>query len=104
MDAFDLVIALPDLTKRTFKTPGAGASGKPFTVRGHDLEGVQVKTSRGGTVMLRSEAFDRCLRHQERCHGRDRGQRTDDKQRGRCQPVKVPDTSRQGNTTAVRLP
>jgi hypothetical protein len=58
MDAYDAVLALPDLTKRTFKTPGAGATSKPFTVRAQTPDGLEIKTSRGGTVQLRSEAFD----------------------------------------------
>lgn len=58
MDAFDAVLALPDLMKTTFKTPGAGASSKPFSVRAQTPDGLEVKTSRGGTVTLRAEAFD----------------------------------------------
>ncbi|MBX3467975.1 MAG: hypothetical protein KF878_13970 [Planctomycetes bacterium] len=58
MDAFDAVLALPDLTRRTFQTPGAGASSRPFTVRAQTPDGLEVKTSRGGTVTLRAEAFD----------------------------------------------
>jgi hypothetical protein len=58
MDAFDAVAGLEDLTRRTFHTPGAGQTSKPFTVRKATLEGVEVKTSRGGTVTLRAEAFD----------------------------------------------
>jgi hypothetical protein len=62
MDAFDAVAALPDLTKRTFQTPGSGASSKPFTVRKAELDSVEVKTSRGGTVTLRAEAFDGAIK------------------------------------------
>lgn len=58
MDAYDAVLALPDLTKRTFKTPGSGATSKPFTVRSQTPDGLEIKTSRGGTVQLRQEAFD----------------------------------------------
>lgn len=58
MDAYDAVLAIADLTKRTFQTPGAGNTSKPFTVRAQTPDGLEVKTSRGGTVTLRSEAFD----------------------------------------------
>lgn len=58
MDAFDAVLAIPDLMKRTFQTPGAGASSKPFSVRAQTPDGLEIKTSRGGTVTLRAEAFD----------------------------------------------
>ena len=31
-DAYDVVLALPDLKTKIWKTPGAGATGKPFRV------------------------------------------------------------------------
>lgn len=56
-DAYDLVLALPDLKTRVFKTPGAGNTSRPFRVERANADGVTVRTSQGGTVGLRPEAF-----------------------------------------------
>lgn len=56
-DAYDLVLALPDLKTRVFKTPGAGNTSKPFRVERANAEVLTVRTSAGGTVSLRPEAF-----------------------------------------------
>lgn len=58
MDAFAAVAALPDLTTRTFQTPGAGRTSRPFKVRALHRDGLEVGTSTGGRVGLRIEAFD----------------------------------------------
>lgn len=57
-DPFLAIRALEDLTRRTFTTPGAGRTGKPFRVLGVTDDGLDVQTSRGGRVSLRAEAFD----------------------------------------------
>jgi hypothetical protein len=58
-DALSTVLAIADLTARTWKTPGAGNTSKPFKVRkGTQSAGVEVTTSKGGTITLRPEAFD----------------------------------------------
>ncbi len=57
-DPFLAISALDDLTRRTFTTPGAGRTGKPFRVLGATDDGLDVQTSRGGKVSLRAEAFD----------------------------------------------
>jgi len=56
-DAYDLVLALADLKTRIFKTPGAGNTSKPFRVERANQEGLTVRTSTGGFVALRPEAF-----------------------------------------------
>jgi hypothetical protein len=61
-DAFGAVTALADLTTRTWKTPGAGNTSKPFKVRRAHTDAIEVQTSRGGTVLLRSEAFDAAVK------------------------------------------
>lgn len=61
-DAFGAVGALPDLTARTWKTPGAGNTSKPFKVRRAHPDAIEVQTSRGGTVLLRAEAFDAAVK------------------------------------------
>lgn len=62
MDAFEAVKALADLTTRTWKTPGAGNTSKPFKVRRAHVDALEVQTSRGGTVLLRAEAFDAAVK------------------------------------------
>ncbi len=56
-DAYDLVLALPDLKTRVFKTPGAGNTSKPFRVERANADGLTVRTSTGGFVPLRPETF-----------------------------------------------
>lgn len=56
-DPFARVAALEDLRERTFKTPAAGRSARPFTVDDVEPDALEVRTSRGGTVTLRCEAF-----------------------------------------------
>lgn len=56
-EPFDQVCALPELTRQTFKTPGAGRTGKPFHVTATAPDGLEVETSRGGKITLRAEAF-----------------------------------------------
>jgi hypothetical protein len=56
-DAYDLVLSLPDLKTRIFKTPGAGNTSKPFRVERASQEGLTVRTSNGGFVPLRPETF-----------------------------------------------
>ncbi len=61
-DPFHAVCELPDLTTRTFKTPGAGASARPFKVGGTSPDSVVVRTFRGGRVTLRLEAFETAVK------------------------------------------
>jgi hypothetical protein len=61
-DAYDAVLALPDLRKTTFKTPAAGNSSRPFTINRAEPDGIEVRTSRGGRVTLRREAFDGAIK------------------------------------------
>jgi len=61
-DPFDAVCALDDLTRHTFKTPGAGRTGRPFHVTAAGPEGLEVRTSRGGRLTLRAEAFSGALK------------------------------------------
>jgi hypothetical protein len=56
-DAYDVVLAIPDLKTRVFKTPGAGASARPFRVERASSETMEIRTSQGGRVPLRPEAF-----------------------------------------------
>jgi hypothetical protein len=56
-EAYDLVLALPDLKTRIFKTPGAGNTSKPFRIERANADGLTVRTSTGGFVPLRPEAF-----------------------------------------------
>ncbi len=56
-DPFDLVVAMEGLKKQTFHTPGAGRSGRPFKVGGVSQDSIVVRTSTGGRVTLRCEAF-----------------------------------------------
>lgn len=56
-DPFEDVRALPELTRQRFQTPGAGRSGKPFQVASVSADQLEVRTSRGGKVVLRAEAF-----------------------------------------------
>src|SRR5580658_9086993 len=56
-DALDLILALPDLKTRIFKTPGSGNTARPFRVERANADGVSVRTSQGGVVGLRPEAF-----------------------------------------------
>lgn len=56
-EAYDLVLALTDLKTRIFKTPGAGNTSKPFRIERANAEGLTVRTSNGGFVPLRPEAF-----------------------------------------------
>ena len=56
-NAWDAVLALPDLKTRVFKTPGSGNTSKPFRVERANQEGLTVRTSAGGTVSMRPEAF-----------------------------------------------
>ncbi|MCA8924598.1 MAG: hypothetical protein KDD82_22490 [Planctomycetes bacterium] len=56
-DAFEAVRTLEDLTTRNFRTPAAGARARPFKVSKTQLDGLEVTTSRGGTIQLRAEAF-----------------------------------------------
>jgi hypothetical protein len=57
LDAYDQVLALADLKTRVFKTPGAGNTARPFRVERANADGVSVRTSQGGVVALRPEAF-----------------------------------------------
>ena len=56
-DPFEDVRALEGLTRQRFQTPGAGKSGKPFQVSSVSADQLEVRTSRGGRVVLRAEAF-----------------------------------------------
>jgi len=56
-DPFDAVSDLPDLKTRSFRTPGAGTTSRPFQVAAAGPDGLEVRTSRGGRVTLRAEAF-----------------------------------------------
>lgn len=56
-DPFERVLTLPDLKRTTFKTPGSGSSSRPFQVLGASEDGLEVRTSQGGRVTLRAEAF-----------------------------------------------
>ncbi|MBL4849063.1 MAG: hypothetical protein JKY65_26360 [Planctomycetes bacterium] len=56
-DPFEDVKALSELTRQRFQTPGAGRSGKPFQVLSTADDQLEVRTSRGGRVVLRAEAF-----------------------------------------------
>jgi hypothetical protein len=56
-EAYDLVLALPDLKTRIFKTPGAGNTSKPFRIERANAEGLTVRTSNGGFISMRPEAF-----------------------------------------------
>jgi hypothetical protein len=56
-DAYEAIKALPDLKTRVWKTPGAGATGKPFRVERATSDLLEVRTSQGGRVVLRPEAF-----------------------------------------------
>lgn len=61
-DPFERVRALTDLTRQTFKTPAAGKSARPFQVLQSDLDSLTVRTSRGGRVTLRAEAFQTAMK------------------------------------------
>ncbi|RMG07011.1 MAG: hypothetical protein D6731_24590 [Planctomycetota bacterium] len=61
-EALDRVLALPNLREETYRTPGAGASGRPFRVARAGDDEVVVRTSRGGRVTLRREAFAAALK------------------------------------------
>jgi hypothetical protein len=56
-EAYDLVLAIADLKTRIFKTPGAGNTARPFRVERANQDGLTVRTSQGGFVPLRPEAF-----------------------------------------------
>ena len=56
-DAYDVVLAIPDLKTRIWKTPGAGNTAKPFRVERASAETMEIRTSQGGRVPLRPEAF-----------------------------------------------
>lgn len=56
-NAYDLLLAIPDLKTRVWKTPGAGNTGKPFRVERATQDLLEVRTSQGGRVSLRPEAF-----------------------------------------------
>ena len=56
-DPFERVKALPELTRTRFQTPGAGRTGKPFHVVSSGDDQLEVRTSTGGRVTLRAEAF-----------------------------------------------
>ncbi len=56
-DAYDRVLALADLKTKIWKTPGAGATGKPFRVERATSEVLEVRTSQGGRISLRPETF-----------------------------------------------
>lgn len=58
VDAFAAVTGLPELTTRSFKTPGSGKTSRPFKVRAAHRDAIEVGTSTGGRVTLRAEAFD----------------------------------------------
>lgn len=58
MDSYEAVRALPDLKTCIWKTPSAGATAKPFRVDRVTSEAIEVKTSMGGRVSLRPEAFE----------------------------------------------
>lgn len=59
---FEAVLALPGLRETTFQTAGSGASARPFKVAGTEPDALLVKTSRGGTIALRAEAFAAALK------------------------------------------
>ena len=61
-DPFEELRGLPELRTRTFKTPSAGLSARPFRVIGLDLEGLELKTSRGGRVRVRQDALYTALK------------------------------------------
>lgn len=56
-NAYDLILALPDLKTRIWQTPGAGKTSKPFRVERANGDSLEVRTSQGGRVTLRPEAF-----------------------------------------------
>ena len=59
--AYDLI--LKNVPKGTrLKTPDQ-AAGKPFTVEVVDLEGIQVRTSRGGKVKMGLFVFDTAIKY-----------------------------------------
>lgn len=60
--AFEAVAGLPDLRFTTFQTAGGGATARPFKVVGQEEDALLVKTSRGGTISLRAEAFSAALK------------------------------------------
>ena len=62
-DPFDAVANLAELTRTTFKTPAAGNASRPFKVlSASQEEGLEVRTSRGGRVTLRPEAFGAAIK------------------------------------------
>jgi hypothetical protein len=62
LDPYDAVLALPNLTSASWKTPGPGNTAKPFKVGRAGDEGLSVQTSRGGRVPLRPEAFQAAVK------------------------------------------
>jgi hypothetical protein len=56
-NAYELVLQVPDLKTRVWKTPGSGNTGKPFRVERATSDVLEVRTSQGGRVSLRPEAF-----------------------------------------------
>ncbi|MGE0708546.1 MAG: hypothetical protein AB7N76_23040 [Planctomycetota bacterium] len=56
-DPFEALRALPDLKRRTFRTPAAGKAARPFSVLSITDDSLEVRTSTGGRVTLRAEAF-----------------------------------------------
>ena len=61
-DPFQAIQELPELTATTFSTPAAGKRARPFTVRQATTDGLEIETSRGGTVPLRAEVFYTALK------------------------------------------
>jgi hypothetical protein len=61
-DPFDAVRALEGLTRTKFKTPAAGKAARPFQVAAQGDDFLEVRTSRGGRVQLRAEAFQGALK------------------------------------------
>lgn len=62
-DPFDAVQNLPELTRARYKTPAAGAAARPFQVlSASQEEGLLVRTSKGGRVSLRPEAFQAAIK------------------------------------------
>ena len=60
--AFEAVLAVPELRETTFQTAGGGGAARPFKVIGQEPDALLIKTSRGGTVSLRAEAFAAALK------------------------------------------
>lgn len=61
-DPFEALRAQTKITRESFKTPAAGKAARPFKVLSFADDALDVRTSRGGKVTLRSEAFQGALK------------------------------------------